>query len=432
MITGGVGLLTAGGIGAALTAAFSQVKSFIQKIRGLIIGIAYFKVSDLASVTWMMSQKEFDWGDRHYGVYEDYANGRKISSSYFSLEGKTHVRFVPAPIIISKSDHGLKIIYLKWTLNPDKLMNALFSFEKTFTETGEESRTCSSIYNINGSLGNRNNRPNQDSPVNGLSSKQAVVPSFVGQDWGEEISRKFNKELGSFMLSEGNTQSFDGLFYENDVLDSIKSLEMWLKLQKWYAQKRIPWKRGILLYGKPGTGKSSLARAIGEKYSLDIYTFRLSTFSDSEFQDRVFECLGRTPRIFLFEDADIPLELRKSNTSHMGETPLTLSTFLNTIDGVKPLNNVFVIVTTNCIEKLDNALLRPGRLDEKIELKTLSPEGKKKVAEFILGEWPEDAGKFASVKEDLTGAEFKEICIKHALQKKWEIHPSSIDTFKDK
>ncbi|KAJ6105168.1 P-loop containing nucleoside triphosphate hydrolase protein [Penicillium sp. IBT 18751x] len=124
-------------------------------------------------------------------------------------------------------------------------------------------------------------------------------------------------------------------------------------MQGWYAERGIPYKRGYLLFGPPGTGKSSFSLSLAGKHELDIYTLQLSNISDKDVDTAG---VGRRDSV----DAD------QENES---KSAVTLSGLLNVLDGVSSQEGRILIMTTNHIEDLDEALIRPGRSDKKIHFK---------------------------------------------------------------
>lgn len=126
----------------------------------------------------------------------------------------------------------------------------------------------------------------------------------------------------------------------------------------------IPYKRSYLLYGPPGTGKSSFAQAIAADIKYSICFVNCSDkINDFNFN----RLLNTSPKksVILIEDVDAIFAERK-NTEKMNA--LTFSGFLNAIDGVRSQEGRIIIMTTNYKEKLDPALLRPGRIDEMYEI----------------------------------------------------------------
>ncbi|KAI6021514.1 P-loop containing nucleoside triphosphate hydrolase protein [Pisolithus microcarpus] len=185
----------------------------------------------------------------------------------------------------------------------------------------------------------------------------------------------------------------------NDTRDFLKS-------EKWYADRGIPFRRGYLLHGVPGSGKSSLIHAIAGELMLDIYVVSLSSswISDST----LTTLMGRVPArcIVLLEDLDAAFTRSvtrdksangtpesSSNNSTDEEPPtvptsnsrrgrhkdnmtdvntLSLSGLLNALDGVAAAEGRILFATTNHLERLDPALSRPGRMDVWIEFKNAS------------------------------------------------------------
>jgi mitochondrial chaperone BCS1 len=145
-----------------------------------------------------------------------------------------------------------------------------------------------------------------------------------------------------------------------------------------YARLGIPYHRGYLLYGPPGTGKTSLVSALAAHFGLSIYVINLTDFTDR----RLMSAVNQVPAnsVLLFEDIDC----MKGSQSRAGtdsdrrekgpetatsqQNGVTLSGLLNVLDGFYAPTGVLFMMTTNHIEKLDEALLRPGRVDYKLYL----------------------------------------------------------------
>jgi len=136
--------------------------------------------------------------------------------------------------------------------------------------------------------------------------------------------------------------------------------------RRWYADRGIPYRRGLLLYGIPGSGKSSMVHVIASELGLAIYTVSLSArgVDDASF----LELMGAVPprSIVLLEDVDAAFVERSGGS---GKPPISFSTLLNAIDGVGAAESRILVLTTNHRERLDEALIRPGRIDVQLEFK---------------------------------------------------------------
>lgn len=151
--------------------------------------------------------------------------------------------------------------------------------------------------------------------------------------------------------------------------DLVKDMEEFLdeSTQKWYAARGFPYRRGYLLFGPPGTGKSSFSFSIAGRFDLDIYTLNLSGVGDGTlmklFADLPPHC------VILLEDVDAA-GMGRRDEGNAGQTKpgsgVTLSGLLNVLDGVSSQEGRVLFMTTNHIEHLDEALIRPGRIDKKV------------------------------------------------------------------
>ncbi|CAE6106981.1 unnamed protein product [Arabidopsis arenosa] len=169
--------------------------------------------------------------------------------------------------------------------------------------------------------------------------------------------------------------TFDTMAMNDELKRSVMGdLDRFIRRKAFYKSVGKPWKRGYLLYGPPGTGKTSLVAAIANYLKFDIYDLQLASVREDADLRRLL--LGtRNSSILLVEDIDCAVDLHtrlqpKTQDDTKGSEMLTLSGLLNCIDGLWSScgDERIVIFTTNHKEKLDPALLRPGRMDMHIHM----------------------------------------------------------------
>lgn len=175
------------------------------------------------------------------------------------------------------------------------------------------------------------------------------------------------RPLSSVILCEGVTQAIKA------------DIEEFVEWREWYKERGIPYRRGYLLYGPPGCGKTSFVKGIAGQIGYDIYELPLSSRSltDEQLNEFIRDFEGKS--ILLLEDIDSAFAARTQDEEragtedvHLGKLSIreaksnvTFSGLLNAIDGVASEEDYIIFMTTNHIDKLDPALIRPGRIDFK-------------------------------------------------------------------
>lgn len=137
----------------------------------------------------------------------------------------------------------------------------------------------------------------------------------------------------------------------------------------WYENRSVPHRMGIMLKGLPGTGKTSLAKSLSTHFEIPLYIVPITLVDDYILPSLMSDLL--TPCFVLFEDlsaVDLGKQSRVRGTNDDDDDDvdgekLTLTGFLNAIDGVLSPQNVVYLYTANEIDSLDPAILRPGRVD---------------------------------------------------------------------
>ncbi|KAL2863673.1 bifunctional AAA family ATPase chaperone/translocase BCS1 [Aspergillus lucknowensis] len=166
------------------------------------------------------------------------------------------------------------------------------------------------------------------------------------------------RPLESVILDEG---------VKERIVEDVKDF---LSSGKWYHDRGIPYRRGYLLYGPPGTGKSSFIQALAGELDYDIAIMNLSQRGMTD--DRLNYLLTIVPKrtLVLLEDVDAAFSNRRTQTDDDGYrgANVTFSGLLNALDGVASAEERVVFLTTNHVERLDAALVRPGRVDMTVRL----------------------------------------------------------------
>lgn len=432
-------MLALGGVAAAAAAGWSQVKNAFTYLSSFIL--IKVRMDEALSET-CRSYIRHHWKLLPSGLLI-------YRSRYFNFkEGGGWSKLVPfrlpannaiyrkgfCLLFLSGDAEGMHATFLRGTLNFDNLIrDALEHLESrnnaVRSEVAKENRY--QIINVLGAekgmwsagRGSSSNGQAPDTSLSQTSSGSSGAATGVPLNSSEDKSFLYDRSNWMFDVSE---DPFKSLYFPSNVLAYIEQARQWLEMGEWYAERTIPWRRGWLLYGPGGTGKSSLAKATAQSLCIPIYQFYLSTLSDQEF---IKEWSGMsTPCIALLEDFDAVFKLRESLTEHKA---LTFDCVLNQISGVSSTNGVFLMVSTNHIEHIDPAMgvslgsggvkegisTRPGRIDTVIEFGFIERENRVKMAQRILRDWPDAAEAMVEQGEDMTPAQFQEMLVQYAYAK---------------
>lgn len=187
---------------------------------------------------------------------------------------------------------------------------------------------------------------------------KTTIYNSWGAEWKPFGHPRRKRPLESVILDEGVKERI-----VEDVRDFLDS-------GSWYHDRGIPYRRGYLLYGQPGTGKSSFIQALAGELDYDIAILNLSERGLTD--DRLNHLLTIVPNrtLVLLEDVDAAFANRRVQTDTDGYrgANVTFSGLLNALDGVASAEERVLFLTTNHVDRLDPALVRPGRVDMTVRL----------------------------------------------------------------
>ena len=212
-----------------------------------------------------------------------------------------------------------------------------------------------------------------------------------------------------------SSKTFDNLFFKNKR-ETLEKIRFFLNNRKWYVEMGIPYTLGIGLHGPPGTGKTSFIKALANMTGRHIVIISLKFIKTKEqllkvfFESRYNEDNAKgsilfKDKIIVFEDIDcgggvifqrenslesepqkadavnqIIIKSSSDKPTHI-PTALTLDDILNVIDGIYENSDRIIVLTSNFYNKLDSALIRPGRIDITLKLENISHD---EIAEFYF------------------------------------------------
>ncbi|ORX88044.1 26S proteasome subunit P45 [Basidiobolus meristosporus CBS 931.73] len=229
-------------------------------------------------------------------------------------------------------------------------------------------------------------------------------------------------------LEKAPTESYADIGGLDQQIQEIKeSVELPLTHPELYEEMGIKPPKGVILYGPPGTGKTLLAKAVANQTS--------ATFLRVVGSELIQKYLGDGPKmvrelfkhaeelapaiVFIDEIDAIGTKRYDSNSGGEREIQRTMLELLNQLDGFDSRGDVKVIMATNRIESLDPALIRPGRIDRKIEFPLPDVKTKRRIFHIHTGRMrladDVDLEEYVMSKDDLSGADVKAICTEAGL-----------------
>jgi 26S proteasome regulatory subunit T2 len=284
-----------------------------------------------------------------------------------------------------------------------------------------------------------------------IDDNHAIVSSSVGPEYYVNILSSVNQDLlepGTAVLLHNKTMSVVGILADDadpmvsvmkvekaplesyadiggleDQIQEIKeAVELPLAHPELYEDIGIKPPKGVILYGEPGTGKTLLAKAVANQTSASFLRVVGSELIQKYLGDgpklvremfRVADDLSPTI-VFIDEIDAVGSKRYDSSSGGTREIQRTMLELLNQLDGFDERGDVKVIMATNKIESLDPALIRPGRIDRKIEFPLPDVKTKRHIfnihtSKMTLAE-DVDLEKFIMSKDDLSGADIKAVC----------------------
>jgi len=284
-----------------------------------------------------------------------------------------------------------------------------------------------------------------------IDDNHAIVSSSVGPEYYVNILSSVNQDLlepGCAVLLHNKTMSVVGILSDDadpmvsvmklekaplesyadiggleDQIQEIKeAVELPLAHPELYEDIGIKPPKGVILYGEPGTGKTLLAKAVANQTS--------ATFLRVVGSELIQKYLGDGPKLVreLFRVADdlsptivfideidaVGSKRYDSSSGGTREIQRTMLELLNQLDGFDERGDVKVIMATNKIESLDPALIRPGRIDRKIEFPLPDTKTKRHIFNIHTNKMTladdVDLEKFVMAKDELSGADIKAVC----------------------
>lgn len=423
-----VALLAAGG---AIGAFWGQIRGFIDRCCSYLIcqfTVEDYCVAKAMSGYFFENLKRSPIGPRSYASIQAFVRPVNRAERVGTEKiGKQTVLFWKGwrPIWVKTTGdwdtYPLNVQFIRGMFDPDKLV-------------------INAIDNLNA-----NNRTLETEQKK--SEKRFCVRHIVGKDFFfeknkasgstfEGIHYKHLRVLkwmhGELGIKQSPFATVDNLSLSNTTLEAIEEARFWKKSEKWYGERGIPWKRGWLLFGKPGTGKTSLARAIAEELDLPVFVYDLSSLNNEDMRAHWTDMMEHTPCMAVLEDIDAIFNCRK-NISQDGKlrSSLTFDCLLNCIDGIEKTDGLFTVITTNNLKKVDPAIggghrgrisPRPGRIDKVIECGPPDKHGLEKICRRILKDEPELWERVVNdgCRAHDTAAQFQERCSNAALHSLWE------------
>ncbi|MBS3108566.1 AAA family ATPase [Candidatus Woesearchaeota archaeon] len=259
--------------------------------------------------------------------------------------------------------------------------------------------------------------------INKISASDLVLSEQRSLTIVDRLEKIKTHSVENFIIIEKPSIKWGDLGGLEDQIMEIKEvIELPLKKPELFKEVGIDPPKGILLYGPSGTGKTLLAKAVASSTNATFIEIVGSELNQkfigegAKLVKDIFQLAKeKGPSIIFIDEIDaLAAERLDIGTSGEREVQRTFMQFLSEIDGFKSLDNVKIIASTNRIDILDPALLRPGRFDRLIEVPLPKAEAREDIFKIHMRDMSmdEDVKLHRLVKdtEGFSGADIKAVC----------------------
>ena len=186
-----------------------------------------------------------------------------------------------------------------------------------------------------------------------MATKESLVAVRVWNDYSwSPVTGRSERPLDTIILQAGQCERI------------LADLRWFMEAQDWYRQRGIPYRRGYCFAGPPGTGKTSIVLALAAQLGRPICVLNLNAVQDD---NDLMDAFRQAPlnAIILLEDVDCayPAQSRDAEDGDKPVGRISKAGLLNALDGITTPDGRIFVMTTNYPERLDAALIRPGRAD---------------------------------------------------------------------
>lgn len=319
-----------------------------------------------------------------------------------------------------RSYRSVELLLPRFMWNPKRFIERCVHAYNEYETVRPDRFSISRFYGKNKSgtnidLGSEN-RP--DRSLSGPRMLLAEVDAFRAQIIGMKKEDVYRYD---------GSKPFDWYAFPPDIMDVVNTARKWFNLKGFYLSKKIPWRRGWLIHGSQGTGKSLLAKCMAQDLGIPIFIFDLASMDNQEFETYWSQAQTQNPCMVLLEDFTTVFHGRE-NVIDVETQKLTFDCLLNCISGVESSDGMLLVITTNDVQYIDEALgvsdngisSRPGRIDDIIMTKSMDEECRRIMAAKILDASTTRLEEVVQKTDGMSSAQFVEICSREALQKHFD------------
>lgn len=411
---------------APLALFWGQARAFVLKILNLfVVQAEYTGMAETIFTRYLNGEKKYRLGQYSYNAFSDYTikDKKRLWIGYELIGTTPQIYWID----------GWPIVAYMYTNNNNPAKLKIFAIRKTFDPEKHYLKAIKQFNGLNGkpstnkafAIYYKTGRGNMVMMAESNKPVKANAEESQSNPW-----ENAQKILGYEPSEIGYRQKSDielGYVFCKDAQGIVNECKQWRNSEEWYKARGILYRRGFLLSGVAGTGKSSLVRKICQILDIPLFIFDLASMSNNDMINAWKEVQAFSPCAVLFDDLDRIFDGSK-NVSGEKSGGLTFDCLLGCISGAMPAEGILTFATVNNPEKLDPALgvikdgrpSRPGRFDTIVTLGPLVREDRIKLAEMIFKDISINIEKIVGEGEGMSAAQFNEYYTKIALNEYWK------------